>query len=107
MSPQGWGPGAGAQGQGAAQAGALLLPPPRGPCTAHSRCAATCQRRGQAIRGAGGADGVLPVPRPAAAVDPACTALHSPLLRRVSFRVVVFRPFAEELLVGKVHKMTK
>ncbi|KAL4422110.1 hypothetical protein ABPG77_003395 [Micractinium sp. CCAP 211/92] len=26
---------------------------------------------------------------------------------KVSFRVVVFRPFTEELLVGKVHKMTK
>ena len=26
---------------------------------------------------------------------------------RVSFRVVVFRPFQEELLVGKVHRMTR
>lgn len=26
---------------------------------------------------------------------------------RVNFRVVVFRPFREELLVGKVHKMTR
>lgn len=30
-----------------------------------------------------------------------------PLLRRVRFRVVVFRPFRDELLVGKVHKMTE
>lgn len=27
--------------------------------------------------------------------------------RRVRFRVVVFRPFRDELLVGKVHKMTE
>jgi hypothetical protein len=26
---------------------------------------------------------------------------------RVTFRVVVFRPFRDELLVGRVHKMTK
>jgi len=26
---------------------------------------------------------------------------------RVTFRVVVFRPFREELLVGRVHRMTK
>lgn len=35
--------------------------------------------------------------------DAACPALP----RRVTFRVVVFRPFQEELLVGKVHKMTR
>lgn len=29
------------------------------------------------------------------------------LAHRVSFRVAVFRPFAEELLVGKVHRMTR
>lgn len=38
------------------------------------------------------------------AVSPSLSPSHP---ARVSFRVVVFRPFREELLVGKVHKMTR
>ena len=38
---------------------------------------------------------------------PATCALAVAHPRRVRFRVVVFRPFRDELLVGKVHKMTE